>query len=218
MAHSKHDEAWQNYLTLQDRVAKKNKKYDKRYHCPFCQVAVAKLPRHLEDIKMKMKCAPRCQLQEMRSRRWWRSFVIAATISTTTLLYGLVWGSLKWCTESAATKRQLIVPCSDCLGWFAKPELWKHARRCSAKTPTEQQRKGHVKKRMLLKAASLDTSALFTQVIATMQEDDIYLIVRNDQLLCTYGERMAVKHGHDPNRVHPVPVEGVEKWTFCKSS
>lgn len=50
------------------------------------------------------------------------------------------------------------------------------------------------------KPAPFATSETFQKVISGMQNDNISLVIKNDKLLCTFGERYKLKQSHDANR------------------
>jgi len=93
------------------------------------------------------------------------------------------------------------VPCCFCLGWYVKPELWKHVKRCTLNESKAQSKtRSHKRIGHLLKELPAETSAQYKKVLNHMRQDDLYLIIRNDKLLSKYGEQLTNRFGHDPNK------------------
>ena len=52
----------------------------------------------------------------------------------------------------------------------------------------------------MLKPAPFSTSDTFQKVISGRQNDGIAQVIKNNKLLCTFGETYIVEHYHDANR------------------
>lgn len=178
------------------------RKYDKRYYCLYCEKPQSKLPRHLESVHKDEPEVRRLEaatgnkrtalLTKLRNEgnNKHNAKVIAQGDGDLAIVY----------------RRQVdkpvddLVICKYCSGWFAMREFWKHKRRCLLNPGNERAYTQHVKEARLLKPVTHDVSAKFKKVISTMQNDEISLIAKHDSLICLYGEKLTLKHGHDCSR------------------
>ncbi|XP_071394677.1 M-phase phosphoprotein 8 isoform X2 [Centroberyx affinis] len=97
------------------------------------------------------------------------------------------------------------LPCQHCFAFYRKTDLWRHERSCKARKgdqkSSERTRKGRVHS-----AASrlLPMSEFLTggceEIIHIMHQDDISRHVRNDPLICKYGNALSAKHDHDKSQ------------------
>ncbi|XP_029935963.1 M-phase phosphoprotein 8 isoform X2 [Myripristis murdjan] len=97
------------------------------------------------------------------------------------------------------------LPCQHCFAFYRKTDLWRHERSCKARKgdqkSSEKTRKGRVHS-----AASrlLPMSEFLTggceEIIHIMHQDDISRHVRNDPLICKYGNALSAKHDHDKSQ------------------
>lgn len=92
------------------------------------------------------------------------------------------------------------VPCTDCFAWFADDEIWKHKKRCLLNLKKDDKNRQHVKSGRRLIPAPAGTNEKLKKVFDTMKMDTIGIAARNDKLICTFGERLGYKHGHDPDK------------------
>ncbi|XP_020314650.2 uncharacterized protein LOC109869147 [Oncorhynchus kisutch] len=92
------------------------------------------------------------------------------------------------------------LPCQHCLAFFSKIDLWKHESSCNARKGQDETRGG---KRVRIQAASSQLAPLpvystggCEEIIHNMNQDDISCHIKNDPLICKYGNALSAKHGH----------------------
>ena len=90
------------------------------------------------------------------------------------------------------------LPCSHCLDFFKRQELWKHMRSCGPDDAPKCQ-KVQAKAKLLLfnsiAVSSSDNNSILSQVFSTMRSDEVSLIVKNDWLIKEVGLFLVEKHG-----------------------
>ena len=93
-----------------------------------------------------------------------------------------------------------FLPCPYCRGFYRRQELWKHTAACVMKPnddqSTEIQKQVQVtSKLMLFGALHKDSGNMLNSVLATMRNDEVTLIARNDSLIMGVGKMLVEKHG-----------------------
>ena len=93
-----------------------------------------------------------------------------------------------------------FLPCPYCRGFYRRQELWKHTADCVMKPNddqlTEIQKQVQVtSKLMLFGALYKDSRNMLNSVLATMRNDEVTLIARNDSLIMEVGKMLVEKHG-----------------------
>lgn len=97
-----------------------------------------------------------------------------------------------------------FLPCQYCFAFYRKTELWRHERSCKAKK--YNQKPERAKKGKVYNAASqlLPVSEFLTggceEIIHIMHQDSISRHIRNDPLICKYGNALSVKYDHDKSQ------------------
>lgn len=96
-----------------------------------------------------------------------------------------------------------FLPCQYCRAFYRRTELWRHERSCKA-------RKGEEKPTEKLEVASSGASRLppmseiltegCEEIIQVMHQDDISRHIRNDPLICKYGNALSAKYDHDKSQ------------------
>lgn len=85
------------------------------------------------------------------------------------------------------------IPCKYCLGWYGKSDLWRHVKECELNTNKEGPRQKPVASGKLLKSVPATISdEKFRSVIDGLAEDDVSLLIKNDSLLCLYGQKLTM--------------------------
>ena len=85
------------------------------------------------------------------------------------------------------------IPCEHCLGYFAKSSLWKHQCPVTAKTTRDNK----VQKGRLLLPAPPGVKEFLKPLLSNMRQDQVYLILRNDDLIMQLAERFFLRLGHE---------------------
>lgn len=176
-------------------------KYDKRHYCLYCTLPQSKIQRHLisahkdeDDVALLSQSTGKERQQLMTKIRNLGSHRHNINVKKSGQ------GNLSVVYRPVAGSTQEYVPCTDCFGWFAQDELWKHSKRCILNDFKDKKNRQHVKLGKALIPTPAGTSEKLKQVFTTMRMDPIGLAARNDRLVCEYGERLHLKHGHDPNK------------------
>lgn len=106
--------------------------------------------------------------------------------------------------KNPTTSVRDFLPCQHCFAFYRKTDLWRHERSCRARKgdhKTIERRRGRVQS-----AASrlLPMSEFLTggceEIIHIMHQDDISRHIRNDPLICKYGNALSAKHDHDKSQ------------------
>jgi hypothetical protein len=94
-----------------------------------------------------------------------------------------------------------FLPCTYCLGFMKRQYLWKHCKSCQFK-PTDgcSGKKRHQNlqanaRLMVTSATNKGTSSMLCEIIASMRNDEIIIVARNDELIKKVGEMLVIKHG-----------------------
>lgn len=98
-----------------------------------------------------------------------------------------------------------FLPCQHCFAFYRKTDLWRHERSCKARKG--DQKSGERAKRNRVHSASsqlLPMSEFLTggckEIIHIMHQDDISRHIRNDPLICKFGNALSVKYDHDKSQ------------------
>ncbi|XP_023259042.1 M-phase phosphoprotein 8 isoform X1 [Seriola lalandi dorsalis] len=98
-----------------------------------------------------------------------------------------------------------FLPCQHCFAFYRKTDLWRHERSCKARKG-DQKTTERIKRGRVYSAASrlLPMSEFLTggceEIIHIMHQDDISRHIRNDPLICKYGNALSVKYEHDKSQ------------------
>ncbi|XP_060909495.1 M-phase phosphoprotein 8 isoform X2 [Labrus mixtus] len=97
------------------------------------------------------------------------------------------------------------LPCQHCFAFYRKTDLWRHERSCKARKG-DQKFSENTKRSSVHSAASrlLPMSEFLTggceEIIHIMHQDDISRLIRNDPLICKYGNALSAKYDHDKSQ------------------
>ncbi|XP_042351215.1 uncharacterized protein LOC121949557 [Plectropomus leopardus] len=98
-----------------------------------------------------------------------------------------------------------FLPCQHCFAFYRKTDLWRHERSCKARKG-DQKSSEKTKGSRVHSAASrlLPMSEFLTggceEIIHIMHQDDISRHIRNDPLICKYGNALSAKYEHDKSQ------------------
>ena len=103
-----------------------------------------------------------------------------------------------------------FLPCSHCLGFFRRSELWRHNKSCSFKnkeTDGDGDIENAVKqnsrniqqksKMLLLSHENPSDSSILRETFASMKADEVTRIAKNDRLIRRYGAHLAERVDKD---------------------
>lgn len=182
----------------------------KKHFCLYCKMAFAQLTKHLErkhaeetDVAHavhfpKGSKVRQTLLDQIRNRGDYEHNCQV----------------LKSGEGEIVTKKQMknpsisvrdFLPCQHCFAFYRKTDLWRHERSCKAKKGDEKSSE-KVDRARVHSAASrlLPMSEFLTggckEIIHIMHQDDISRLVRNDPLICKYGNALSAKYYHDKSQ------------------
>ncbi|XP_030829920.1 uncharacterized protein LOC115919806 isoform X2 [Strongylocentrotus purpuratus] len=180
----------------------RSKSWDKVQYCPFCMEPQKKLPRHLQTPKHR---------NEPQVQKWLSSEDQKDKVRQLTLMrnYGNYLHNIsvlkKGVGELIVVHRPAdksdpsdYVPCSNCYGFITKTELWKH--KCSQildsipSGKTKKRGKVRAAKMLLPNTPGVDTRTI--EILSNMIDDNIAAVVRSDDLITKFAEKLTMKHGH----------------------
>ena len=90
------------------------------------------------------------------------------------------------------------VPCKFCLAFLLKSDLWKHVQGCPFKGESVDEKNLITQAQLLLysnKYAQGASQELKELVLESMVRDEITSVVKEDDLICTYGSSMLMSSG-----------------------
>ncbi|XP_027146992.1 M-phase phosphoprotein 8 isoform X3 [Larimichthys crocea] len=96
-----------------------------------------------------------------------------------------------------------FLPCQHCFAFYRKTDLWRHERSCKARKgdqkSSERTKRSDSAASLLLPMSEFLTGGC-EEIIHIMHQDDISRHIRNDPLICKYGNALAVKYDHDKSQ------------------
>ncbi|XP_059198196.1 M-phase phosphoprotein 8 isoform X2 [Centropristis striata] len=196
--------------TTSGKVEEEKKEACKKHFCLYCKMAFTQLAKHLEkrhadetDVAHaihfpKGSKVRQSLLDQIRNKGDYEHNCQV----------------LKSGEGEIVTKKQVknpsvsvrdFLPCQHCFAFYRKTDLWRHERSCKA-------RKGDLKssetaKRSTVHSAAsrlLPMSEFLTggceEIIHIMHQDDVSRHIRNDPLICKYGNALSAKYEHDKSQ------------------
>ena len=186
----------------------RQRKWDKKHYCFYCDEPQAKLPRHLQSRHKEER-----EVVEIASET-------DVSARKKLLLYIRNIGNHRHnCQVLREGKGVLIIvyrpnheasphaygPCIHCYGYYVRLDLWRH--QCPLKPALPAQtdgssRRGRVRGRVanksdLLKPPPAGVSFQLNKVLSSMRRDNVGLIVKNDSLILEVAKREYLRLGHD---------------------
>ncbi|XP_029558528.1 uncharacterized protein LOC115155749 isoform X4 [Salmo trutta] len=181
------------------------RKWDKKYFCLYCNEPHHKIARHLERIHAEEAAVAHAVSFPKLSKI--RSLLLDQLRNKGNYLHNLEVlqsGDGEIVTKKRPSYNGVSVrdylPCQHCLAFFNKIDLWKHEGSCKARKGQDEKRGG---KRVRVQAASSRLLPLpvystggCEEIIHNMNQDDIQCHIKNDPLICKYGNALSAKHCH----------------------
>lgn len=185
-------------ITVKTSNNSQKRVYDKKQVCPFCHTPQSKLPRHMyskhpeeRDVAHHMAATDQqtrtLLMTKMRNlgNHLHNKKVLADKKGELFVVYRP--------SQSASLHPYNYVPCSTCLGWYRKRELWKHKTKCVL-NPDKEQKKNHVKESRALLADG--KTPRLAEVFSGMREDNITFTVRGESTLARYADFLLQRTAH----------------------
>lgn len=172
----------------------KNRKWDKKYYCPFCEKPFSKLPRHMESAHpTEPEIAALIALEKDEKSKKMREQILCKLRNIGNHRYncevqkkgegGLL--VVHRPSEDCADPNN-YVPCPTCFGYFAQRELWKH--KCLLKGESSSNRVLSVARSLIPVPYYIENNV--KDILSTMRQDEITNIVRSDKTICEIMRRM----------------------------
>lgn len=96
-----------------------------------------------------------------------------------------------------------FLPCQHCFAFYRKTDLWRHERSCKARKgdqkSSERTKRVHSAASRLLPMSEFLTGGC-EEIIHIMHQDDVSRHIRNDPLICKYGNALSAKYDHDKSQ------------------
>ncbi|XP_028249102.1 M-phase phosphoprotein 8 isoform X2 [Parambassis ranga] len=97
-----------------------------------------------------------------------------------------------------------FLPCQHCFAFYRKTDLWRHERSCKARKGDQKsaemtRSRGDSASSHLLPMSEFLTGGC-EEIIHIMHQDDISRHIRNDPLICKYGNALSVKYDNDKSQ------------------
>lgn len=169
--------------------------WDKNHYCLYCGKSNKKLSRHLERAHKDVKEVAYAFSFPIGSKK--RKALLEGLRNKGDYKHNLeVIKSGKgeiitWKQPSHEIALDNYLPCQHCYAMFVRRDLWKHLANCRNKKDAENDVKKKSKCRVQKTSSSLlpmvETSEVVQNIIHGMQKDEVSFTVRNDDLICKYG-------------------------------
>ncbi|MEQ2222974.1 hypothetical protein ILYODFUR_032022 [Ilyodon furcidens] len=192
------------------KYTERGRTWDKVHYCLYCKQAHLKIARHLErkhkdesDVAYAFSFPTgskrrKMLLESLRNRGDWEH--------NKQVLEEGEGEIVTWKRPSKKGDVKDYLPCRHCFAMLKRTELWRHERTC--RNCSEEQRSGEEKKgkrKRIQKASShllpiCQSSEGLQNLICTMQQDEVTLNIRNDDMIANYGKGLFAKKGREQSQ------------------
>ncbi|XP_033096320.1 uncharacterized protein LOC117100633 isoform X2 [Anneissia japonica] len=180
------------------------RRWDKVHYCMYCHIPQKKLPRHLSTLHKDEKSVIKWlneNNKEKKSAKLTKMRNLGNLLHNCEVLKDGVGELVVVYRPTRKAHASDYVPCQSCYGYFAKRELWKH--KCQLPIDDAQKSKKRNRRvtegKMLLPSTKAISSHLKT-VLSGLTCDSVGQVVKCDNLILQFGEKLCSKHGHDPDQ------------------
>ena len=186
------------------KVHVSKKSSTKQHYCVFCDKAVSKMPRHMiqvhsDEISVKEVTAfsPKSKIR----KKLWQSLMNKGDYAHNMEVLKSGDGFLIPKRRTENMESSAFIPCERCLVLISKHDMWRHAKNCPMRDEVSvgdkaKRKRHHVASSMLLPSSDQATTDLKEQILSTLAQDEISLIIRNDPLIVSFAMRLFIKHGN----------------------
>ncbi|KAK3104010.1 hypothetical protein FSP39_023652 [Pinctada imbricata] len=178
----------------QNNVHVQTSHYKKKHACLFCGKVMAEISRHLRIIHSEEAAVSHILKHPKHSKErkiLWLELVNKGDFSHNLKVLDKGEGMLipkKRCKIKYEDFKKLV-PCQWCKAFYVKSDLYKHSKTCVAKGKGTV--KNHVRDSMMLLPGRKCSKDLERNVLCTMRDDEITKIVKSDERILQYGERIS---------------------------
>ena len=189
--------------------------YDKKQACFYCSKLYPKIARHYTTVHVnekevikglaypKKSKERKKQLEKLRLMGNYHHNLKVLETRVGDLIV------VRRPTEEETLSPEDFLPCSFCLAFIRRNELWRHCKTCQFKPQhtnqdEEDKKWGNVQEKsklMLMSNLKPKQSPLLQKVFASMKMDETSLVARNDDIISNYGaiqaERLGPEHFHE---------------------
>ncbi|KAL1005200.1 hypothetical protein UPYG_G00055880 [Umbra pygmaea] len=182
--------------------------YDKKHFCIYCMKPNSKISRHLErkhgnEVDVVRACSfPKgskkrsALLEELRNKGDYQHNILVLEEGKGQIV--------TWRQPPGNASIEDYLPCSHCLAFFVKSELWRHEASCRAKKEGKRPKSEEpgTRKRVQSLASHLipiskSASQGCQKIIHKMQQDSVAFHIRNDPFICQFGDALFTERGHE---------------------
>lgn len=183
----------------------------KKNYCYFCKTLQTKIARHLETIHsnelevkkfslLPKRCAERLKIIDTIRRKGNFLYNTDSNINE---------GDLIVCRRPQSLKNREVkdyLPCAKCHGFFSKVSLRQHFYRCTNRNSKHSKAVSILGRAILGRIHSTASRKLRSVIFPVIREDDVCRVIRYDNLIILYGNKLCVKyklqHQYDMIRAH----------------
>ena len=187
--------------------------WDKKQCCPYCKQMYAKLPRHLEQKHSKeadVIYALSCEKKSISRKVAWEKIRKKGNYGhNVTVLKSGKGKIIPFRRPTSVKGVSNYIPCSHCLGFFLKADIWKHIQNCTMNIKNNKSDKQKISCRphehqqagAALLPTPTDVATQFKDMILhTMTHDEVSFTAKNDRVILAVGQYLWGKNGHFKNQ------------------
>lgn len=196
--------------TKPSTVDDEKKESRKKHFCLYCKLAFTQLAKHLEKKHAE-------ETDVAHAIHFPKGSKVRQTLIDQICSKGDYEHNCKFLKSGDGeifTKKQIkntsisvrdFLPCQHCFAFYRKTDLWRHERSCKARKGDQKSSESTTSSRVHTAASQLLPMSEFLsggceEIIHIMHQDDISRHIRNDPLICKYGNALSVKYDHDKSQ------------------
>ena len=187
------------------------RKWDKKQYCVYCSKCFGKLPRHFQQKhanEIEVAEAISLPLKSVRRRLIWEKLRREGNYNHNSLVLETKRGEivpLRRPSQSCSAER--FLPCEFCKAFLVKRDLVKHEKNCNMKKIANEDpdlprgnRRCQSRGALLLPLSAKASDGLKRDILSYMNTDKVSSIIRADDLIIEFGNRLHFKNGHHRHR------------------
>ncbi|XP_041860774.1 uncharacterized protein LOC121652200 isoform X1 [Melanotaenia boesemani] len=179
--------------------------WDKAHYCVYCKKAQLKIARHLErkhseerDVAIAFSFPVGSKkrkklLEGLRNKGDWQHNASVLKEGNGEIV--------TWRQPPGKADIESYLPCQHCYAMFKRTELWRHNKSCRGRAEDSQNGK---RARIQKSSSSLipvrESSSGVQEIIHSMQQDCVTCHIRNDEMICAYGDALFAKKGREQSQ------------------